>query len=321
MTNNTNTMVLVPLDGSALSESSLPYATTIARAIGASLLLFSVSEPHGLDRPASGSSVTDAGQQRLRELSAYLDHVAQRPEVAALGTTVRAVEGTPVDAILAACNDPAVAMTVIATHGRGGMRRAVLGSVADKVMRLAATPVLSVRPAEDQDGHDSTAAAIRRIMVPLDGSALAEAALPWATTLAQGLRAAVVLVRATPLIMPIVGSPAAYPATTIDAYTDIEQREEELARAYLSEVRERIATGIDVEVTAARMQPLQLPDYATSAGFDLVVMTTRGHGGLKRLLLGSVADRMARLGPPVLLVPPRDVEQETGTSAGASQRG
>jgi nucleotide-binding universal stress UspA family protein len=188
----------------------------------------------------------------------------------------------------------------MATRGHGGVQRWLLGSVADKVMRLSSRPVLLIRPPEPEDGAASLTAAVplRRLMVPLDGSPLAEAALPLADSLGAALGASLLFVRVEPWLvtmMPDVGYVPNLAQMDADA--------EAAAQSYLDEVRGRLTPALQSASTVARGAPAEtLIRLVAEDGIDLFVMSTQGRGGLSRLVLGSTADRVVRAGVPTLLV-------------------
>ena len=295
--------ILVTLDGSPLAEAALPYAAAIAHATGERLSLLSVVERPDYGQSETGRALSESVLQEQSEgMAVYLDDLASRPLLEGLQIERRVVPGKPVDAILAAAGSVSTSLTVIATHGQGGLRRAFLGSVADKVMRLNATPTLVVRAGGQANAAEPPRLA--RIMTPLDGSPRAEAALEPAARYARALHAQLVLIRAVlPLEAMVLSANGVYD------YSDADKAQDRAAWAYLTGVRKRLAADLDVDLLLIESSPLTLPEYAVAAGIDLVIMTTRGHGGLKRLALGSVADRMVRLGPPVMLIPTRVVER------------
>jgi nucleotide-binding universal stress UspA family protein len=187
----------------------------------------------------------------------------------------------------------------MSTHGRSGVGRWRRGSVADQVVRGAPVPVLLVHADQTEvvaTGHP------QRILVPLDGSALAEGALPLALCLARLAHASLVLVRAVnrpgdlstsfAALGPIVGA-------------ELGALDEERTRSYLAGVSQRLLHyGVPVATTVYRDSPADaILACATEERADLIVMTTHGCGGLGRWALGSVADRvLSAAAMPVLLV-------------------
>lgn len=292
--------VIVPLDESPLAEAALPYAEALARAFGARLHLLGVVERREGGvlsvRPEVRAHVETAARQAL---TTYLEATAQELRGHSLDVGVLVRSGDPAQEIVAAADEVPDAVIVMATHGRGGMERWLIGSVADKVMRTAPCPVLLVRP--PQAGAERRQVMLRRLMVPLDGSDLAQTALPLAGELARALGATLVLVRVEPWLTMTAPSYAYLP--------DLDRLEadvEALAAASLQEARGRLPADLNVETVVLRGAPAAtLIDYARGEGrIDLVVMSTHGAGGLRRLLIGSVADRVVRAGLPTLLIRP-----------------
>jgi nucleotide-binding universal stress UspA family protein len=174
----------------------------------------------------------------------------------------------------------------------------MLGSVADKVMRLATRPVLLVRGAEG--GASDRVPRLARLLVPLDGSEQAEAAIAPAADLAARSGAALTLVRIEPVYGPMLASYAA-----MNEIARLDAEAEEQARDYLAVVRARLPEGAEANTVVLRGAPAtELIAFAEREGIDLIVMTTHGHGGMRRLVLGSVADRIVRAALPVLLIRP-----------------
>lgn len=295
------THILVPLDGSDVAEAALPYAEAVARLTGAGLRLLTVvsKEPAGLTgRPPEVREFLErvAGET----LGAYLAATLNSFDSSDVAVATSLVIGDPVDEILAATDEPDIAMTVMATHGRGGAARLLVGSVADAVMRLSTRPVLLVRPPESDQAPSPVT--FRRLLVPLDGSADAELALAPATELASAAGARLCLVRVEPWLSAMT-APYGY----LPDLTRMDQQVAEEAEAYLERVRGTLPKHIAADATVLRGAPAGcLTEYLEEQDrpVDLTVMTTHGRGGLRRLLLGSTADRLVRSGAPVLLLRP-----------------
>jgi nucleotide-binding universal stress UspA family protein/predicted transcriptional regulator len=288
--------VLVPFDGSAVAASIFPAVAAVVRLTGASITLLQVLP---LDR------VGDDEQTARDELAV----AAQR--FAGTGTTIETqlVRGQPAEQIIAAGR--AHDLIAMATHGRSGLGRLVYGSVADQVLCRATVPVLLVRA-----GADAVAMLnpLRRVVVPLDGSALAEQALPLATELARRAGATVMLLTSIHWATRLFGAnPGLVDPTTLDrrALTHpyvqdyLTEVADEQAHEYLDEIRQRLVEqGLTVQV-AVRLEPAAeaILGCATQPAADLIVMTTHGRSGLRRWLLGSVAEQvLQRATTPVLLV-------------------
>jgi len=292
--------LLVSLDGSGLAEAALPYAEAIAQALGGTLHLFAVAE-----REPGGIFVLDQEirdqleRTRRQELSDYLATLVRGSRERGVYATTEIVAGDPAGEILAAADRIAASMIVMATHGRGGLQRSFLGSVADKVMRTASHPTLLISPGEHHLAQQEIQPiSLRRIAVPLDGSPLAEAALGLAGTLAAATGAQVLLVRVQSL--PLT-STMAYPY--IPDLGAVEAGLERDTLQYLEGIRSRLPDGITTEIAVLRGErAVALAECLREKAVDLVVMTTHGYGGAQRLLVGSTADRLVRLEFPVLLI-------------------
>jgi nucleotide-binding universal stress UspA family protein len=279
------TTVLAPLDGSRLAEAALPYAEAVVKAIGAPLCLLGVIE-HVTDS-APGATAALAAPVRDARDQANAGQVEQYLETTATllraGTAVSTVieRGDPSERILAVAEENGAGMVVMATHSRVGIERLRLGSVAEKVLRAATRPVLLVHPPHLERAWRPVT--FHHLLVPLDGSGPAEAALPAALALA-GPDTTVTLARVEPSLPR-------------KAALDAEK--------YLQRVRSAFPDGRRLDTAVLAGAPVEaLLAFAEQKQVDLIVMTTRGRGGLRRMMLGSTAERIARSGVPALVVPP-----------------
>jgi nucleotide-binding universal stress UspA family protein len=269
--------ILVPLDGSELAEQALPYAQKLAEP-GCQLILLEV-----------GQDEDDLGL-----LERHADSCAS------LETAV----GDPAEQILRVAQDLNVGLIVMTTHGRGALGRWAFGSVADVVTRTSPVPVFVVRP---RDGDTEFTPVIKRVVVPLDGSPLAEAALPTAMSLAQRLHLPVHLVTAIDLtkLLPV----EMMPTGVFDAalYQETVAQLEADATAWLTQTAEQLQHESVATTWAILHGPPFLAITDAVKPGDVIVMVSHGRGGAKRWLLGSVAEKLIREGPvPVVLVPPAE---------------
>ncbi|HET9983295.1 MAG TPA: universal stress protein [Longimicrobiales bacterium] len=300
--------VLVPLDGSASSEWALPTAVAIARASGAKLELVSVHVPLEL----LGAAGEWGGYQGTLEATgtdhalAYLRGVADRVSAAAgVAATPIVRVGRAADALVRHAEQAGSDLVVLSTHGHGPIQRAWLGSVADAVARHSPVPVLLVRPEPDAVPDLTGGTLFRHILVPLDGSAFGEEVL--GTAVALGALGAADYTLLEVVYPPFVIGPV---DETLSLHVDEEllRQRKAAADAYLRGVAERLrADGLEVE-TVVVVEPstvASILDYAAK-GADLIALTTHGRGGLGRVVLGSVADKVVRgAASPVLLYRPR----------------
>jgi nucleotide-binding universal stress UspA family protein len=192
----------------------------------------------------------------------------------------------------------------MATHGRSGIQRWLLGSVAEKTLRRARNPLLLVRP--DEKMSSSGVAPLKKIIVPLDGSRLAERALEHAEGLAKKLQAAIILARVyqVPVMTYFAGEGDTPDVARIteQVMTQLKREAERYLEQKIVELRSRGLTDVSF-VLLEGDAGTEIIDFARRTGENLVVMSSHGRSGLNRALMGSVAERVARhSGDPVLIV-------------------
>jgi nucleotide-binding universal stress UspA family protein len=277
-------IIIVPLDGSAVAESILPAVEQVARLSDNAVQLV-----HVVDMAGSES----AAQQ-------YLDSVAARLSGSGAIVTTSLLAGHPAEAIIQAGG--AADMIAMATHGRSGIGRWVHGSVADKVLRGATVPVLLVRA---NAAGPVVSPSFKTLVVPLDGSPLAEQALPLACTIAKAAGAGLVVIES--VYISEVGIAGGFPGdygALMSAELAI-QTARDGATEYLNDVVGRLhAEGLTATPIISLTPPADaILDAAEQHQAGLIVMSTHGRGGVGRWVFGSVADRVLRAATiPVLLV-------------------
>ncbi len=325
--------ILVPLDGSKLSESIMGRVAQIAEATQAEVVLLSVvEEPRiggtWLEALASVDETTGAfgmaGTSYLRRAQHASDAVAETRDQAltralnsaerhlarvagefpSLKTTTKAVYGDDiVTSILSVALEENADLIAMSTRGHSGLGRWVYGSNADKLLHSTSTPMLILRPGDDgetpPDGKP-----IDTLVTPLDGSALAERALPHVEALAGAMGAKVLLVQ--------VVSPPPLPVSANEVYAfdpQLTSNLEQVATGYLRERRAELEQkGLQVETAVKNGHPAaHIIDLAAEDEGRLIVMSTHGRSGLGRWIMGSVADRVLRASySPVLLIRPQE---------------
>lgn len=274
----TGTTILVPLDGSTNAEQAIPAAASLQALYGGAMKFVYVSDY----RPKTDEELDRA----TSVFASYASEAAARLGAGA-HTTEFMVDALPARAILDASAD--ARFIVIASHGRGGFRATVIGSVADKVVRGARVPVLVVPGL----GTPAPPFAARSIMVALDGSEAAEAGLAVGRDIARRAEAGVVLIRADRDAIP---AGISFSASPIEASAP----DEGDPRAYLASVARDGERQVVVQGRAAEA----IVDAANQIGPDIVVMATEGKGAAARLALGSTTTRvMHSLHRPLLIVP------------------
>jgi nucleotide-binding universal stress UspA family protein len=303
--------LLVPLDGSKLSEFSLPIAGDLAQRTGAALHLAHVHTPYEPDQllfttPFQFEHVSLAEydtKHRVQEES-YMTDLADGLSREGTSVDTAILDGTEIVAELIDYADRvATDMIVMSSRGRSGVRRMWLGSVADAMLRRTSVPLIVVHPTEKgatvTRGDGRTFG--RHLLVALDGSTLAESVLGPAAELAHATGGHMTLVR---VVGPHVSagemsalSGAGYADTsTAEAIRYLEQTAESIRGEGMT-VATRVATGSAPALALARM--------VHQLGADLVAIATHGYGGIARTALGSVADQLLRSSPvPILVMRP-----------------
>lgn len=296
--------ILVPVDGSAFAESAIPMALSVADKAGADIRLAMVNEPVNLP-PGVWAEAFLANHSR------YLDSVTESVEG-------RVGEGTKVSSVLlegevsrALCEEVTSSnadLVVISTHGHGGLARMWLGSVADAVLRDSPAPVLLVRPTEEAEGEPDAPDSFSAILVPLDGSTFAEAAIGPALELSHLFDAPITLMKT--VSYPVMIS-SYLPDTAEQNQAFVRQAEDE-ARDYLDLVRSRYpdeSPPIELEVLVSPRPATGVLEHVAAGGPDLVAMASHARHGIARAALGSIADKVIRGSKtPVLIVHPTDEE-------------
>ena len=294
--------ILVPTDFSRHAAQALRYAVPLARQVGGKIRLLHVLEWPVV--PATlGATMTD--EARITEAATHtLDEVARTTVPAELleKTLVRA--GRPYQDIAESARALKMDLIVIATQGRTGWRRALLGSTAERVVRHASCPVLTVRPVAHARTPSlkskSLAARINRILVPVDFSPRSRAAVRFAALLAQTMHARLGLLH---VVAPLPLSSSRYRAE-IREY-DAETKSE--ARRQLTALAAAVPQGIQADVLVRQNLPRRgIVAAAREWRSDLIVLPTRGLTGVKYIVLGSTAEAVVRHAPCPVLTLGRD---------------
>jgi nucleotide-binding universal stress UspA family protein len=282
--------ILVGLDGSPMAETVLPFAALLARRLPAEMVLVHVTPMPDVGVRAALDEIADADRRRAE---AYLRERAA--ELAGIETSILVVLGDPASELVRTARLEEASLIALATHGRSGLGRWTHGSVADRVLHGTTTPLLLVRPDE---AWTPAPREIRQVLVALDGSRTAEAALPLARSIARVFEAPITLLRAA--------EPMFYDFELGDA-GQILDAVEEGARRYLDGVaaRER-RHGVSVHpVVRVGFAAETLAQWVAEHPGTLLVLTTHARAGLGVALLGSVARRVTQIvRAPLVVVPP-----------------
>jgi nucleotide-binding universal stress UspA family protein len=296
------TRLLVTLDGSTTAEQVLPYARVFARALKLPVELLTVVDVAGfLTSVERARQLDNLIQDATRGGEKYLEGVAKRFAGSRVKRTVE--QGSAAEAIIEKAAVDKTALIAMTTHGRSGLNRWLLGSVAEKVLRATINPLLLVRasPRGTADGE----ATLNSIVVPLDGSALADHVLPVVVPIAKKFGIEVFLFRAydNPY-SPFVSGGGHYAVNVGELLADIRDK----ARQYLEEKLAQLRKH-GVEEISYLIQEGDAADEIVSIARDtpdsLIVICSHGQSGVKRWVMGSVTETVVRQSNcPVLVLRP-----------------
>jgi len=304
------TRILVPLDGSKTAEAVLPYARLLAAEHRIPVELLTVIDVIEASREIGGGQSThfDAvNKESVRKTETYLSGVARSFQGENISCTVE--KGVTAGAIIGKAGADKGTLIAMATHGRSGLKRWLLGSIAEKVLRAANNPLLLAR-ANEKAATDGKAS-LDSVIVPLDGSELAESILPTVVELAKAIDLKLRLVRSyhtwgmtdEQLRWRIVG--------------DFNYQEQSHLKPVSATLRNEATSYLDAKVQALKTQGLNevasfasegepaetIIETAREAPNSLIAMCTHGRSGVQRWVLGSVTEKVVRHSSnPVLVV-------------------
>ncbi len=295
------TKILVPLDGSKTAEAVLPLARSWSSKLKLPVELIAVVDTAELARSLSAIErfyMNNLVDEETRRCGEYLDRAAKNfvPD----GCKSRLEKGSSPDIIIDAAAADKGTLIMMATHGRSGVSRWLLGSVAEKVLRATSNPLLLIRSSDKPRADEQ--ASLSSVVVPLDGSDLAEEVLPSVVDLAKKLDLEVILFRAYTVPYAIYGGVGVYavdPDQLIAAIdTDVSQ--------YLQEKADVLRKAGLEKVFCASKEGLSADEiikFARRTSDNLIAMCTHGRSGVKRWVLGSVTETVVRhSGDPVLVI-------------------
>lgn len=276
--------VLVPLDGSDGAEITLPYALALAGATGASITLVSVDE--------SGGDSANLYQSYLELLDKRLNE--EHPNLAGRWQT-RLETGKAGDELPRLAGELEADLVVISAHGASGKGAAQLGKTASKLLSDLSRPVLLIKNAPPADRP-----LIKRILVPLDGSGIGQAALDLAVYLAPAFGAELHLIQVVEPVryMPSIDGLGAYTLPINDV--EIHREAEAFLEKRAAELKEQGLTAVTAVLTGAATE--QISRYAEENGIDLIAMSTHGLSGLSKWVFGSVTQKVVQYGTQAVLV-------------------
>jgi nucleotide-binding universal stress UspA family protein len=311
--------ILVPLDGSEHSRKIVGWATGLAGALNAEIILLSVIDPEEIEileattrvseqepggSPRTPSDVIDdAISQSEQDLQVEADRIKAAGVVAKISVGA----GSPAEVIVSEAHAREVDVIAMATRRESALARGVLGSVTDRVLHSTATPIFTLYPGEIHE-FDDTSGGPARVIVPLDGSTLAETAVQPAVEIAKAAKAEIVFTEV--LRLPFFGVGVAgieYGAGDYAGDFGIDSQKQEINEYLSGFIKDAEAAGLTASANIRTGSPSQqIVDEAAEHENSIVVMGSHGSGGLKRWVVGSVADKVIRSAQrPVLVIPPK----------------
>jgi nucleotide-binding universal stress UspA family protein len=282
--------ILVPLDGSENAEIVFPYCADLASKFASTVILVTVSESDAPDIDHLYSTYLEHAKGKMRQyLEAWMAH-----ETVTLESEV--LPGDPAREILRIAEDKNAGLILLASHGSSAEGPWLLGHIAAKVLRATKRPVMLIRERATEAALEQRKM-LRRILVPLDGSEIGEAALRYAVALAKKTGAEIDLIEVFE------------PVSTVGATgISCSVREDESLRksllSYLDHVAEPIKNeGLKVStVVLFGNAANKIIEYAEQNGVDLIAVSTHGRSGLGRWVFGSVTDKILHTGNVAVLV-------------------
>lgn len=266
--------ILASLDGSELSEAVIPYSETIARLFDSEVNLVGVdAEPHHtLDRVYSGYLNAFAKRLQYKEIKAQAVHLHGKPEVE----------------IINFANKHDISLIIMSTRGAHSTEKGIVGGVSEKVLRVTSRPLMLIP--EKMPQRDAGEFPFRKILVPLDGSELGEAALPYATALCRKMVARLYVLH---IMMP------AYRITGgMDYAVKLQQQLVGTLRHQATQYLNRIGAELDRENLDVKYDLVSgyasatILDFTRNNAIDLIAMASHGKGGMQRFVMGSTADKV-----------------------------
>jgi nucleotide-binding universal stress UspA family protein len=295
--------MLIPLDGSKTAEKVLPYARSLAGRLKIPVELLAVIDIADMATHVSAEKARYLDtmiEDGVRNSEEYLKGIAKTFGGADVKRTIE--KGGAEEVIIEKAALDKGTLISMATHGRSGLNRWLLGSVAEKVLRGATNPLLLIRASEEAKGEGE--AALTSIVVPLDGSGLAESVLPAVVELAKKLDLEIVLFRAYNIPYGAYsGGDGYYDPVNLDQLLAaireetqgyLEKKTEELKKKGVAKVSAIAQEGFGADETIS---------FGRKTPDNLIAMCTHGRSGVKRWVLGSVTETVVRhSGDPVLVI-------------------
>ncbi|WP_137283810.1 universal stress protein [Halorussus salinisoli] len=281
--------ILLPVDGSDGGDAAIEHAADVADRFDATVHVVFVASTNRDSVTVVGGNVVDALESEGTDI---VDPVEDDLRTRGVDCASEVVQGDPATTIADYADSRGMDLVVMATHGRTGLSRYLLGSVTEKVVRLADVPVLTVRTHEEA----RTSFPYENVLVPTDGSETANAAADRAVDLAAAVDATLHAVSV------VDDASLGFDVRSVSVNDEFEAVAEEAIADVAASADDAGVERVEKHVLRGRVHQAIL-DYVEDNDADLIVMGTRGRGGTDRILLGSVTERIVRTSPvPVLTV-------------------
>lgn len=305
--------ILVPLDGSELAEKVLPFAREIASRLGADIVFLHAYSPQESEpRDFYKSYIQEKVELLQKDLRETAGKSKSRRQSGPAKVEGEIVNGHPAEEILHYAEEKKVDLILMATHGRSGISRWAIGSAADKVLRSSAVPVLLIR-ANASEKITAGKNLMREILVPLDGSKLAESVIPHVEAMVKQDNS-----NPADVILLYVCEPMLSSHLSMALYMELPINWKKVSEEYISNSRKTAAqylegiasrltqAGLRVKSEVAEGIPAdKIINYSEGNPSTIIVMATHGRSGVRRWAFGSVADKvLTGSSNPVLLIRP-----------------
>jgi len=276
------TKILCPTDFSPGAKHAMRVAVRVAADSGAELVLTHIWHLPALAFTGEHPFPRDATQAMVQDEQRVLSEaVNEALKLGAPKVTSRLVTGVPWEQIVAILREEPYDLVVMGTHGRTGLARVLLGSVTETVIRHSPCSALAVRGRGE-------ATAYRHILCPIDFSDSARHAVERAAELAAPSSAGITLLH-------VIEPPVRYPGEVPGSFTDgTEPRPSQVLERWASELKAKVTVPVTTELRTGHAATQTLEALDGDPTYDLVVMGSHGRTGVRRLVLGSVAEKVAR---------------------------
>ncbi len=290
--------ILAPVDFSKFSLGGVRYAALLTNRVGASLSLVHVVSPALRCGGQQGIVLAQSDLEVLESVERQVSRLADK--LSKKDSPVRPFirYGKPFNEICVLARARGTDLIVMATHGRSGLKRILLGSTTERVVRHAPCSVLTIPSrAIGSSGGKSRPFRLKKIIVPIDFSEISTRALPYAAVLAERFDAEIILLH--------IIEPLPLPADSAYLPADYQSEDQNTAKNNLNGLSSNaFRSNLSVRTLVRNGQPFdEITRTAASLGADMVILTTHGYTGLMHVLLGSTAERVVRYADcPVLVV-------------------